>query len=81
MKLSFDPRYNIAYIRFHEKTVQVETVKISEDFNVDMAPDGSIYGVELLNASEQLQREDDGKLIVINEATGARTEVVISGRQ
>jgi uncharacterized protein YuzE len=81
MKLSFDPRYNIAYIRFHEKRAQVETVKISEDFNVDMAPDGSIYGVELLNASEQLQREDDGKLIVINEATGAKTEVVISDRQ
>ena len=81
MKLSYDPRYNIAYIRFHEKRAQVETVKISEDLNVDMAPDGSIYGVELLNASEKLQREDDGKLIVINEATGTKTEVVISGRQ
>jgi uncharacterized protein YuzE len=81
MKLSYDPRYNIAYIRFHEKRAQVETVKISEDLNVDMAPDGSIYGVELLNASEQLQREDDGKLIVINEATGTKTEVAISGRQ
>jgi len=34
------------------------------------APDGTIYGIELLNANEQLRREDAGKLIVVNEPTG-----------
>jgi uncharacterized protein YuzE len=26
--------------------------------NIDVAPDGTVYGIELLNANEQLYRED-----------------------
>ena len=75
MKFTYDPRYNIAYIRFHEKTTEVETLRISEELTVDLAPDGTIYGIELLNANEQLKREDMGNLLVINEATGEQKEV------
>jgi uncharacterized protein YuzE len=78
MKLSFDPRYNVAYIRLQEKRTQVETIKISNELNIDIAPDGSIYGMELLNANEQLRKEDKGKLIVINEETGSKTEMVFA---
>jgi len=42
---------------------------------VDIAPNGMVYGIELLNANEQLQREDMGELIVVNEATGEQTEL------
>ncbi len=75
MKIAYDPRYNIAYIRFREKRGQVETIQVSNELNVDLAPDGSIYGVELLNANEQLQREDSGKVLIINEATGDQAEL------
>ncbi len=78
MKLTYDPRYNIAYLRLHEKKTEVETIKISDEINIDIASDGTIYGIELLNANEQLRREDEGKLLVINEATGERAEVVLS---
>lgn len=78
MKLSYDPRYNIAYLRFHEKVAEVETIKVSDELNVDIAPDGSIYGIELLNANEQLRREDKGKLLVFNEATGELVEVPLA---
>jgi uncharacterized protein YuzE len=74
MRFTYDPRYNIAYIRFHEKSIEVETIRISDELAVDLAPDGTIYGLELLNANEQLQREDAGKLLVINEATGDQKE-------
>ena len=77
MKLSYDPRYNIAYLRIHEKQDQVETIKVSNELNVDIAPDGTIYGIELLNANEQISKEDGGKLIVINEATRSRSEMVL----
>ncbi|MBI5213157.1 MAG: DUF2283 domain-containing protein [Nitrospirae bacterium] len=79
MKLTYDPRYNIAYLRLHEKLTEVETIKISDEINIDIAPDGTIYGIELLNANEQLRKEDQGKLLVINEATGDKVEVAISG--
>ena len=72
MKLSYDPKYNIAYIRFHEKLGQVTTIKISDDMNIDMAPDGTVYGVELLNANEQLTG-DQGALIV--ESGGRRQKI------
>ena len=75
MKLTYDPRYNVAYLRLHERSAQVETIRVSEELNVDLAPDGTIYGIELLNANEQLRREDAGKLIVLNEATGGVAEV------
>jgi len=75
MKFTYDPRYNVAYIRFHEKTTEVETIRISEELAVDLAPDGTIYGIELLNANEQIKREDMGKLLVVNEATGEQNEL------
>ncbi|OGO40844.1 MAG: hypothetical protein A2Z04_07430, partial [Chloroflexi bacterium RBG_16_57_9] len=68
MRFTYDPRYNIAYIRFQEKPVEVETIQISDELVVDIAPDGTVYGIELLNANEQLRREAGGKLVVINEA-------------
>ena len=81
MKFTYDPRYNVGYIRFREKQAQVETIRLSDELMVDMAPDGTVYGIELLNANEQLQREDMGKLIVINEATGEHTELpLIKGK-
>ena len=75
MKLTYDPRRNIAYIRLQEKGGEVETIRISEELNVDLAPDGTVYGFELLNASEQLRAGDDGALIVVNEAIGERREL------
>ena len=75
MKLSYDPRYNVAYIRLHEKTAAVETVRVSEELNVDIAPDGTVYGMELLNANEQLGAEPKGMLVVVNEALGESSEI------
>jgi uncharacterized protein YuzE len=75
MKFTYDPRYNIAYIRFQEKGTEVEAIRLSDELVVDLAPDGTIYGIELLNANEQVGREDAGELVVINEATGKRTEL------
>ena len=78
MRFIYDPRYNIAYIRFREKTSEVQTIPISDEFVVDMAPDGTVYGIELLNANEQLQCEDTGVFLLINEATGERTELPLT---
>ncbi len=81
MRFTYDPRYNIAYIRFQPKSCGVESIKVSDELVVDMAPDGTIYGIELLNANEQLQRADEGRLLVANEATGEQVEVPLSIQQ
>jgi uncharacterized protein YuzE len=75
MRLTYDPKYNIAYIKFREKAAEVETIKVSDELNIDMASDGTIYGIELLNANEQIHRQDEGKFLLINEATGEKAEL------
>lgn len=74
MRFTYDPRYNVAYIRFGQKPSGVETIRLSDEIAVDIAPDGTVYGIELLNANEQLQREDMGDLVIVNEATGEQTK-------
>ncbi len=75
MRITYDPGQNIAYIRLQEKKAEVETIKISGELNVDLAPDGTVYGIELLNAKVQLFSVDQGKLVVINEALGGVQEI------
>jgi uncharacterized protein YuzE len=77
MKLTFDPRHNIAYLRLADATAQVETVHVSEDLNVDLTPDGKVYGIELLNANEQLQGLGAGRLLVENEFTGGKLDIAL----
>lgn len=75
MKLTYDPRYNIAYLRLHKKRGKVETIHVSDEVNIDIAPDGTVYGIELLNANRQLRGGDKGNFVFINEARGERREV------
>jgi len=75
MVITYEPRYNIAYIRLQEKLAKVETLKISDELKVDMAPDDKVCGIELLNVKAQQFSEDQGKLVVINEALGGIQEI------
>ncbi len=78
MRFTYDPKYNIAYLKFQEKPAEVQTLKISDELNIDLAPDGTIYGIELLNANEQISRQDEGKFLVINEVTGKKAELPLN---
>ncbi len=75
MQLTYDTKNNIAYIRLREKTAEVETIRISEELNIDLAADGSVHGIELLNANVQLTQTDEGKLLIVNEASGEHQEI------
>jgi len=75
MKLTYDPRYNVAYIHLRDKPAQVETIRISDELNIDLAPDGTVYGLELLNANQQLTIGPQGELVVVNQSSGARTAI------
>ena len=78
MRLNYDPKYDIAYLKFQDKSKEVHTLKVSDELNIDMASDGTIYGIELLNANKQIYRQDEGKLLLINEVTGERAEISLT---
>lgn len=78
MRFDYDPRYNIAYIRLKPKTSEVMSIKISDELVVDLSPDGTVYGMELPNANEQLLQGDDGKFLFCNEKNGKEIDVPIA---
>jgi len=78
LRLTYEPRFNIAYILFRQESTEVQSVKFSDELIVDMTPDGTIRGIELLNANEQLRRDDMGNFLLRNEATGQQVEVPLT---
>ncbi|NJL50464.1 MAG: DUF2283 domain-containing protein [Blastochloris sp.] len=77
MRLTYDPKHNIAYLRLRPEGGEVETLRISDEMNIDLAPDGTIYGIELLNANEQLKSADGGRLVVVG-ADGRETSLPLA---
>jgi uncharacterized protein YuzE len=78
MKLTYDRDRNIAYLRLRPKGLEVETIRINDELNIDLAPDGSVYGIELLNANEQLRSADGGQFVLVDEAEGREIAVPLS---
>lgn len=79
MKLTYDPRYNIAYIQLRDKhQVTLDSIKISEELVIDISADGTVYGIELLNANKQLRDKQFPHLLFINEATGEEKQLIIT---
>lgn len=75
MKLTYDPRHNVAYLRLREPRTDVESIRVSDELTVDLAPDGTVYGIELLNANVQLRAADGGRLVVTDESSGREDTV------
>ena len=78
MKLTYDRERNIAYLRLRPKSPGVETIRVSEELNIDIAPDGTAYGIELLNANEQFRAADGGQLVLVDETDGREIAVPLS---
>ena len=56
----------------------METIRVSDELNIDLAPDGTIYGIELLNANEQLRASDGGRIVVVDEANGEERALALA---
>jgi uncharacterized protein YuzE len=69
MKLTYDPKANAAYIYLRERGPgdELETIELSDEVNVDIAPDGRVFGIELLNANAQLKTAGEGVLVLVNQ--------------
>ena len=53
-------------------------MRISDEVNIDISLYGKIYGIELLNANEQLPIISEKALIFINESTGKIIRIPIN---
>ena len=76
LEISYDKKYNIAYIKIQEKTSKVETITLSDEIDIDISPDGKIYGIELLNANDYLKSQDN-ELVFTDMVTGKKIKIPI----
>ena len=78
MKLTYDRDRNIAYLRLKPEGGEVETIRVSDELNVDLAPDGSVHGIELLNANDQLRAADDGRFVIVDPKSGEKRNLKVA---
>ena len=78
MRISYDEKYNVAYIQFKEKMENVQTMRLSDQVNVDLSPDGTLYGIELLNALEQLGAAGHREIVFENLTAHQSVRIPIS---
>ena len=52
MKVSYDSKYDVLYLKFVEGTPQVTTVNVNEDVALDFDENGRVAGIEFLSASK-----------------------------
>lgn len=78
MRITYDSSVNAAYITIGEKKGDLETHEIGEGVLVDINSDGSLYGIELLNAKEQFAQTDDGFVVLTDIANGNEVRLRIS---
>jgi len=75
MRISVNGKLNVAYIYLQDRPDTVETKRLSDDLLMDVGPNGTVYGLELLNAREQLRSADLAELSVKDEESGETTRV------
>ena len=50
MKISFDPKYDVLYLKFSEDKI-VDTVEVDGGVLIDYGERGQMVGIEIINAS------------------------------
>ena len=52
MKISYDSKYDVLYLKFAEGSLQVITENLTEDVAFDYDDKGKVAGIEFLSASK-----------------------------
>ncbi len=57
MKISYDVKRDLLYIRFDERKQPLINRRLDEDIVLDIGEDGRIVGIEILDASKRVRLE------------------------
>lgn len=57
MKIYYDDKTDLLYIRFDERKQEVENKRVTEDVVLDLGEGGKIVGIEILDESEHVNLE------------------------
>ncbi len=54
MEISYDPKYDVMYIKFSDAKI-ADTVEVNEGIIIDYSEHGEIVGIEIINASVRIK--------------------------
>ena len=54
MKIEFDRRADLLYVRFDPRSQEVTNRRVSQDIVLDVGPGEKIVGIEIMNASKKV---------------------------
>jgi len=54
MKITYDSRQNVAYIRLGERRAEAGTLRTSDELNIDLASDGTRQGQTFILRADRL---------------------------
>ncbi len=57
MKIYYDDRKDLLYLRFDERSQEIENQRLTEDIVLDIGEGGRIVGIEILDASQHVRLE------------------------
>ena len=63
MKITYDPKYDVMYIKFSEGMV-ADTIEVEANLLVDHGEDGEIMGIEILSASRMTRGNPLEEIII-----------------
>jgi len=58
MKVSYDDKSDLLYLRFEDRKQEVENRRVSEGIVLDIGVGGKIVGIEILDASAHVNLKD-----------------------
>lgn len=73
MKIMYDPQVDALYIRFLDEAVQVTTQRLTEEVAVNYAPDGRVVGIEILDASDTIFKEEADRTVSLKNLIAIMT--------
>ncbi|NMB86230.1 MAG: DUF2283 domain-containing protein [Methanothrix sp.] len=63
MQISYDPKYDVMYLKFSEGNI-ADTIEVETNVLIDYGERGEIMGIEIINASTLMKANPLHELII-----------------
>ena len=74
MKISYDPNYDVMYLKFCEGKI-VDTVEVEANILIDYGPQGEIMGIEIIDASTLTKANSLHEIVILEKTTRKEEKV------
>ncbi len=63
MKISYDPKYDVLYLKFTEEKV-VDTIEVDGGVLIDYGKNGEMVGIEIIKASGLIKANPQQEIVI-----------------